>query len=157
MYKIEHVVALLDQNFETDHPDLRRPQPPHLGCYVRHHHLLAVPWSAQLWLAQDVCQHGTLPSPALLHPGLRAAHVSWVAAIPRHHRTGAHATDVWRQEHDGGLRPASRTVSHSRLYVPVRSQAHCIHWNDLLCLGKMTHLRRKGMIRIIYWAVHRQE
>ena len=45
--------------------DVRRPEPPRLDRHVRHHHLPALPGSAQLGPAQARGQHGSLPASAL--------------------------------------------------------------------------------------------
>ena len=48
-------------------------------------------------------QHGSIPTPALLHARLRSSHFAWKPAVPRSHRARACAADVRRQEHDGRL------------------------------------------------------
>ncbi|CAM9806125.1 unnamed protein product, partial [Lampetra planeri] len=102
---------------------VRRPQPPGVGHYERRHHLPALPGTAQRRPAQARRQHGALPSPALLHAGLRAAHQPWLAAVPRAHRARAHPADVRRQEHDGGVRPAARPLPHGGRHLP-RANVH---------------------------------
>merc|ERR1712078_340003 len=55
-------------------------------------------------------KHGAVPSSALLHERLRAAHVAWLPAVPRADRAGVDAADVRCEEHDVRRGPAPRPL-----------------------------------------------
>merc|ERR1711908_162083 len=60
-----------------------------------------------------------IPFPRLLlHDWLLAAHVPWLAAVPRSHGAGADAADVRRQEHDVRRGPAPRPLLDGGGAVP---------------------------------------
>jgi len=88
---------------ETEHADIRRPQPPRVGHHVRRHDVPAFPGPAECRPAQAGRQHGAVPATALLHAGLRAADVARQPAVPSPVGARADAADVRRQEHDGGV------------------------------------------------------
>ena len=139
---------ICDQNFETDHSNIRRPQPSYLCRHVRHHDLFALPWTTQLWLTEDVCQHGALPSLALLHPRFRAADLARFTTVPRYHSTGTHSTNVWCQKHDGGLWSTTRTLPYGRLHVQVKADILCLL---LLIIYSTKKLTKDSNIRFLYW------
>merc|ERR1711988_322080 len=91
-------------------------------------------------------QHDPLPPPPLLHDRLRAAHVAWLAAVPRPHGARAHPADVRRQEHDGRRRyltacalfrgrTSTKEVDEQMLNVQNKNSSYFVEWipNNLKC------------------------
>jgi len=75
-------------------------------------------FAAECRPAQAGRQHGAVPAPALLHAGLRSADVARQPAVPRPVGARVDAADVRRQEHDGGVRPASRALPDRGGHLP---------------------------------------
>ena len=76
------------------------------------------PGATQLGPAQAGRQHGPVPAPPLLRARVHAADGRRKPAVPGHHRAGARPADVRRQELDGGVRPASRSLPHGGCHLP---------------------------------------
>jgi len=75
-------------------------------------------FAAERWPAKTSREHGSIPASTLLHARLRSADVAWQPAVPYPVSARADAAAVWRQEHDGGVWPASRTIPDRRDYLP---------------------------------------
>uniref|UniRef100_A0A804LBY6 Tubulin/FtsZ GTPase domain-containing protein n=1 Tax=Zea mays TaxID=4577 RepID=A0A804LBY6_MAIZE len=103
---------------QAHHTQLRRPQPPHLRHHERRHLLPPLPGAAQLGPPQAGRQPDPVPAPALLHGGVRAAHLQGLPAVPRPDGAGAYPADVGRQEHDVRRGPAPRPVPDGVRHVP---------------------------------------
>uniref|UniRef100_G3NBG8 Tubulin/FtsZ GTPase domain-containing protein n=1 Tax=Gasterosteus aculeatus aculeatus TaxID=481459 RepID=G3NBG8_GASAC len=108
---------------QADHAHLRRPQPPGVGHHERRDHLAAFPRPAQRGSPQAGGEHGAVPPAALLHAGLRPPDGERQPAVPSAQRPRAHAADVRRQEHDGGMRPAARALPDRGRGLP-RADVH---------------------------------
>lgn len=117
--KVMIVISFLaiSQNFEANNAYLWWSEPSYFRGHVRHNHVSSFPWATELWPPEDVCQHGAVPAPALLHPRLRALDLTRFPAVPSYHRTGTDPANVWRQKYDGGLRSPARKISDSCLHV----------------------------------------
>ncbi|CAG9793106.1 unnamed protein product [Diatraea saccharalis] len=58
------------------------------------------------------------PASSFLYAWICAPHISRQPTVQSAHRPRADTTDVRRQEHDGGLRPAPRPLPHRRRHLP---------------------------------------
>lgn len=87
--------------------------------------------SAERWLEEACCKHGSIPSPAFLHAWVCTADQSWITAVSRAHSTRADATDVWFKEYDGGLWPKARPLSYCGSGIPRENVHEGSRWADV--------------------------
>lgn len=106
------------QDAEAYHAYLRRSEPFGVGSHVWRDNVLPISRTAKLRPAKTGREHGAISAAALLYHWVRASHIPRQPAIPRTHRLGPCPSNVRRQEHDGGVRPASRTVLDGSLHIP---------------------------------------
>ena len=75
------IVRYLLPHFEADHTNIWWPEPFGVCGNERCDLLLALPWTAELRLAQDCSELGAVPTSALLHDRLRTIDFSRFAAV----------------------------------------------------------------------------
>ena len=90
-------VRYLLPHFEADHPNLWWPEPSGFRCHEWCDLLLAFPWAAELWFAQDCCEPGAVPTPALLHDRLCTIDLPWLTTISCPHCSRVDPADTGQE------------------------------------------------------------